>query len=129
MAEDTFLIQIGGLAAGTAGVGVLSVSTFVGICDSTDDWYELGLFGNDTCFHRSLVEYPQHAGLYVSKSDSDDYAFCVSGGDTVTIDLLFRDGVSNVDAYLWYSRDVNCRTGASTAHRLDLLNRTRTMNS
>ena len=40
-------------------------------------------------------------GLFVSKSDQDYYSFSMADGDTVTIDMLFIDDVSDCDIRLY----------------------------
>lgn len=107
---DQVLIQIGGYGS-DFGSGVVTVTYFVDPCNSIpDDGFE----DNDDCGTSTSLSNGSYAGLFVSKSDKDHYAFCVAAGATVNVDLLFTsgNGGGDIDCFLREATAPECGTGS-----------------
>ena len=92
---QTYLLRVGSRMVGVGGVGAFRLRDEP--CPSTlDD----NLEDNDTCADALALPDGTYPGLWVSKADTDWYKFCVPGGATVTVDILFSDPAGDIDVFL-----------------------------
>ncbi len=82
---------------------------------TADDSFE----DNEDCATAAPIADGTYNGLYVTKTDDDNYLTCVDDGATITVDILFLDDVADVDLFLWDINDTNCGGGIVPTSELD----------
>jgi hypothetical protein len=96
-AGDSFLLHVGGFAAGSFGAGVLHVGLdpcFTAADDALED--------NDTCATAGALAPGQYTGLFASLSDADFYAITVPAGEFLDV-VVSNDLPADLDLNLYDS--------------------------
>ncbi len=86
---------------------LLTLSLLTGTATAQDDALE----ENDTCRDATPVGEGVTAGLFVSQTDKDHFIYCVDGGTTLSVDLLFTDADGDIDCFLRKPSSTLCGTG------------------
>ncbi|MEM1452670.1 MAG: hypothetical protein AAF726_23580 [Planctomycetota bacterium] len=89
-----YLLRVGSRVIGQGGPG--QFITELDPCPaSNDDGFE----DNDDCGSSTVLGDGSYANLWVSKTDPDWYQFCVPGGGSLQLDVLFSNGSGDIDIF------------------------------
>ncbi|MFT5732347.1 MAG: hypothetical protein ACJA2W_003241 [Planctomycetota bacterium] len=89
-----YLLRVGSRMVGASGQGSIRVRTEP--CPATnDDNFE----ENDVCNEAVTLTDGTYPNLWCAKGDNDWYAFCVPGGATLTMDVLFTTVNGDIDIF------------------------------